>query len=154
METKYKQIPFDINRINEKGVQIITRDGRSVRIICTDLIGIKPIAAAINNGDYEYVNEYTASGKYYDGKEGEGEGDGVCRADLFLRVSKSRRMTNKELAWWLRDHPEEHREWRYEDESTVKVEFCYYTYEADEECKYDVEIRSNGGEWRKPLIED
>lgn len=37
METKYKTIPFDVNRINEEGVKVVTRDGRSVRILCADL---------------------------------------------------------------------------------------------------------------------
>lgn len=66
-----------------------------------------------------------------------------------------RLMTNQELADWLRDAPEEHREYRYAGDKDV-----YNTYDYPEtEAKTPVEenritIRRNHGEWQKPLIEE
>ena len=68
---------------------------------------------------------------------------------------KTRRMTHQELADWLRDAPEEHREYRYAGDKDV-----YNTYDYPEtEAKTPVEenritIRRNHGEWQEPLIEE
>jgi hypothetical protein len=69
--------------------------------------------------------------------------------------SKTRLMTHQELADWLRDAPEEHREYRYAGDKDV-----YNTYDYPEtEAKTPVDenritIRRNHGEWQKPLIEE
>lgn len=74
--------------------------------------------------------------------------------DLFLKIPvKTRRMTNQELSWWLRECPEEHREWKRNDCSTITSTYTYFDYEANNECYFESVIRSNGGEWREPLIE-
>ena len=68
---------------------------------------------------------------------------------------ETRRMTHQELADWLRDAPEEHREYRYAGDKDV-----YNTYDYPEtEAKTPVDenritIRRNHGEWQKPLIEE
>ena len=68
---------------------------------------------------------------------------------------KTRRMAHQELADWLRDAPEEHREYRYAGDKDV-----YNTYDYPEtEAKTPVDenritIRRNHGEWQKPLIEE
>ena len=65
-------------------------------------------------------------------------------------------MTNQELAWWLRDHPEEHREFTF-DKAYANDTFSTYTYNKDmpnEEVNYFVKIRKNGGEWEEPLVEE
>ena len=75
-----------------------------------------------------------------------------------LKEVKTRRMTNQELAWWLRDKPEEHREYCYTTaESDIEFEHVYSEYEyivncADKKVK-GILIRRNGGEWEEPLIE-
>ena len=65
-------------------------------------------------------------------------------------IEKQRRMTNKELARWLREKPT--REMRYNfDEHT----YCYYTY-IESDCDEEVNgilIREDDGEWREPLVE-
>lgn len=145
MENKYKTIPFDVNRINEEGVKVVTRDGRSVRILCTDANNERSIFGLINS-EREYSAWWYSNGRVYSGYE--------VSTDLFLQVPiKTRRMSNQELSWWLREHPEEHREWRWTSAVYVNTSFSYLEKEANEECEEDMLIRSNGGEWREPLIE-
>lgn len=67
---------------------------------------------------------------------------------------KTRRMTNQELAWWLRKCPEERREYKYKDCSNIHNTYNYYEDEADNPCLDDVLIRKNGGEWQEPLVEE
>ena len=66
-------------------------------------------------------------------------------------IEKQRRMTNKELARWLR---EKHtREWKYKDGISV---YGYYGYEEkreNEEVLNNILIREDDGEWREPLVE-
>ena len=66
-------------------------------------------------------------------------------------IEKQRRMTHKELAYWLREKPT--REWKYKNGVTV---YGYYGYEEkceNEEVPNNILIRENGGEWREPLVE-
>ena len=67
-------------------------------------------------------------------------------------IEKQRRMTNQELAWWLREKPT--REWKYMNGVTV---YGYYGYEEkceNEEVISNILIREDGGEWREPLVEE
>lgn len=149
METKYTTIPFDVNRINEEGVQVVTRDGRNVRVICTDYrsSGCKTLLALIDNRLYESVVQLYKNGKFDRNKED-------CY-DLFMRVPcKYRRMTNQELSWWLRDCPEEHREWKFDYIVNIYCICDYEECEANDECDETILVRRNGGEWKEPLIED
>ena len=66
-------------------------------------------------------------------------------------IEKQRRMTNKELSWWLSEKP--HRERKF---ARAPYIYTYYTYnenEQDEEVSDDFLIREDGGEWREPLVE-
>ena len=68
-------------------------------------------------------------------------------------IKKQRRMTNKELARWLREKPT--REYKYNKIIDCSV-YSYYTYAenyGDEEVRKDVVIRENDSEWREPLVE-
>ncbi len=149
-EIKYNKIPFDINRINEEGIEIVTRDDRKVRIICTDALGNLPIVGLItlsdSEGEFEIPLRYCITGKRYPPLEDDN--------DLFLKVPiRHRMMTNQELAWWLRDCPEEHREWKSDDFNCAQYSYAYFESEANIDCPNSALIRSNGGEWKKPLIE-
>ena len=68
---------------------------------------------------------------------------------------KTRRMTNKELAWWLRDN--NRREYKYDNiagsASCIYYEFLYLERDACVPIKKDILIRENGGEWHEPLVE-
>lgn len=44
---------------------IITRDGRSARIICTDKVGGRPIVALISDNGEEIICSFTTDGKKY-----------------------------------------------------------------------------------------
>ena len=67
-------------------------------------------------------------------------------------IEKQRRITNKELARWIREKPT--REWRYKNGVTV---YGYYGYEEkceNEEVPNNILIREDDGEWREPLVEE
>ena len=68
-----------------------------------------------------------------------------------IEEPKTRRMTNKELARWIRENPT--REWRYMNGVTV---YGYYGYEEkceNEEVINNILIREDDGGWREPLVE-
>ena len=69
-----------------------------------------------------------------------------------IEEPKTRRMTHKELAYWLREKPT--REWKYKNGVTV---YGYYGYEEkceNEEVPNNILIREDGREWREPLVEE
>ena len=61
-------------------------------------------------------------------------------------------MTYQELADWLRDCPEEHRECRYRHNTTISPYLYYNLESANKEAK-GLLVRRNHGEWEEPLIE-
>ena len=72
-------------------------------------------------------------------------------AEIEEQKTKTRLMTNQELAWWLRDG--KHREYKcassYCVYSTLHyVEDCSNSFVTD-----DILVREDGGEWHKPLVE-
>lgn len=67
-------------------------------------------------------------------------------------IIKTRRKTNLELADWLRDCPQEHREYKYRDGIGIWFDYTYDECEENKPC-VDVLIRRNHGEWEEPLIE-
>ena len=64
-----------------------------------------------------------------------------------IEKQKQRRMTNKELASWLREKPT--REFKYSNSIYTYDEYC-----EDEEVPEDIRIREDDGEWREPLVEE
>ena len=69
-----------------------------------------------------------------------------------IEEPKRRRMTNKELSWWLSEKP--HRERKF---ARAPYIYTYYTYcenEQDKEVPDNILIKENGGEWREPLVEE
>lgn len=65
----------------KNGVQVVTRDGRNVRILCTDskYIGY-PILGLIDNGGNTQFAQWTINGEYYLGESGP--------SDLVLKTEK------------------------------------------------------------------
>ena len=66
-------------------------------------------------------------------------------------IEKQRRMTNKELARWLREKYT--REWKYTVVSTVHSVYSYDEDCADKECCSKIVGREDDGEWREPFVE-
>lgn len=67
-------------------------------------------------------------------------------------IEKTRRMTNKELSWWLRLNPT--REFKYDRQcDRVYYNYNYYDSESNKEVDPELVIRENDGEWREPLVE-
>lgn len=69
-------------------------------------------------------------------------------------IEKTRRMTNKELARWLREKPT--RECKHCNGSNDNFVHCFHTYLercANEEVDDCILIREDDGEWREPLVE-
>ena len=75
----------------------------------------------------------------------------ICRYRHCAEIAKTRRMTNKELSWWLSEKP--HREFKYLTRDYVYSVFDYRDSEQDEEVADLVLIRENDEEWREPIIE-
>ena len=66
-------------------------------------------------------------------------------------IEKPRRMTNKELAHWLREKPT--REYRFKNGDFVYGEKNYRETVQDKEVTDDIFIREDDGDWREPLVE-
>ena len=64
-------------------------------------------------------------------------------------IEKQRRMTNKELSWWLSEKP--HRELKMGD--YIYHDYDYKENEQDAEATDFLLIREDCGEWREPLVE-
>ena len=78
-----------------------------------------------------------------------------CCAEI--EESKTRRMTNQEVARWLQDGIKEgkHREWKYKCGSVV-FNFGSFNYQIDKGSSLvnsAILIRENDGEWHEPLVE-
>lgn len=96
------------------------------------------------------LNTWLKDGCYY--------GDRSDDKDLFFSAKKkTRTMTNRELARWLMENQEEHREWKkiFDGKPATIHSGCYAYLEGceDKECDSEIVIRSNGGEWRVPEVE-
>lgn len=69
-----------------------------------------------------------------------------------IEEPKTRRMTNQELAFWLRDN--NRREYKYADcTGGVYFEFIYDENEEGILVEEGILIRENGGKWQEPLVE-
>ena len=64
-------------------------------------------------------------------------------------IEKQRRMTNKELSWWLSEKP--HRELKISN--YIYHDYDYKENEQDAEVTDFLLIREDDGEWREPLVE-
>ena len=69
-----------------------------------------------------------------------------------IEEPKTRRMTKKELSWWLSEKPR--RERKFTRTSYIYTYYVYCENEQDEEVPDDFLIRENGGEWKEPLVEE
>ena len=70
-------------------------------------------------------------------------------------IEKQRRMTNKELARWLREKPT--RECTHSNDSDDRLVYSIHTYLeicANEEVDDCILIREDDGEWRAPFVEE
>ena len=68
-----------------------------------------------------------------------------------IEEPKTRRMTNKELARWLREKPT--RESKCTIDNYVYSVHSYSENCGGEEVREDIVIREDDGEWREPLVE-
>lgn len=71
-----------------------------------------------------------------------------------IEEPKTRRMTHKELARWLREKPT--RECTHRNDSDDRLVYSIHTYLeicANEEVDDCILIREDDGEWREPLVE-
>ena len=67
-------------------------------------------------------------------------------------IEKQRRMTNKELARWLREKPT--REYKYLTSDFICCNYDYRVENQDKEVHEDIIIREDDGEWKEPLVEE
>ena len=74
-----------------------------------------------------------------------------CMYETFrhcAEIGKQRRMTNKELAWWLSEKP--HRELKMGN--YIYHDYDYKEREQDDEVTDLVLIREDDGKWQEPLV--
>ena len=143
-----KLIPFDVEKA-KAGAQVITRNGRPVTICRYDVKNKDyPILGLVELVDGKEVPQaFTESGKSFNGDDQERP------FDLFIKVeTKLHRMTNQEFTWWLRECPEEHREYCHKEGYSAHYNYYYSFDNANEEVEEDILIRKNGGEWMEPVI--
>lgn len=155
----YKLIPFDISKAktpqNPNGLEVVTTNGTAVTIVFTDFRSeelncnddsLFPILAVIHGEDSDMSALYSRGGDMVDYDN--------CDNFLYLKepITKRRIMTHRELAWWLMEKPEEHREWKLG--KFIDKSYCYEEDLQDNEVDETILIRSNGGEWREPLIDE
>ena len=103
--------------------KVVTRNGRSARIICTDAKGNYPIVALIEEGGYDTALSYTKDGKLYAGESNV--------YDLFFA-------------------PEKHEGWVnvYRDFDDVMCGSVFAT-EEDAKCKAKIAIATVKIEWEE-----
>lgn len=149
MEDKRK--PFNTNNfISNEETPVETKNGHKVFIHTTNRINDKSSFYQVVG---EVVYEDNSWGLYWWSKEGKFEPTEDSNRDLVFSVKKTtRRMTNYELSYWLKEKSGEHREWKTKTGYIVSNNCEYDVNKAHCDCG-DVLIRSNGGEWREPLIE-
>ena len=75
---------------------------------------------------------------------------GISVYEHCAEIAKTRRMTNKELSWWLSEKP--HRELKIGD--YIYHDYDYKENEQDDEVTDLILIRENDSEWREPFIEE
>ena len=81
---------FDLEKyLKNPSRKIITRDGKSARIICTNRLDENyPVLALINNEDYEMCYSYTIFGELYTNQ------NRGCELDLFFAPQKKEKWVN------------------------------------------------------------
>lgn len=99
--------------------KVVTRDGRNVRIICTDAKGLCPIVGLVDYGKYEVAFNATKDGRF----------DGI--SDLFfapekhegwVNVYKAGNTPHSDTCIWPTE--EEAKKWANDDYvTTVKIEW-------------------------------
>ena len=77
LKNKKNMEPFNIKEYNANpSRKVVTRDGRQVRILCTDAKNIYPIVTLVDNGKIESTENYMSNGRYLETEE--------CGLDLFF----------------------------------------------------------------------
>ena len=61
--------------------KVVTRNGRSVRIVCCDAKGGHPVIGLVDRGDYEAPKRFTKDGRLWDNTENDSN-------DLFFAAEK------------------------------------------------------------------
>ena len=74
-----------------------------------------------------------------------------CKHCAEIEKPKTRRMTHKELARWLREKPT--REYKYLTSDFICCDYDYREENQDKEAHEDILIREDDGEWKEPLVE-
>lgn len=141
-------ISFNIEKA-KAGAKVFTRNGNQVRIGFYDAKDDKfPIVAAIlSDNGAEDIIQYTKNGTFC-------INESKHPLDLFIEEEvESKYVTNQELADWLRDYPNEHREYKHSEGDLVFNTFAYQEIHAHEPIQNDILVRRNHGEWKEPLVE-
>lgn len=144
---KTKRIPFNVE-LAKAGAKVVTRCGYPVRI--SDF-NVKSKDGYIILGIIDIKGDEVPFSFMETGRRGGTETQ--SEYDLFIEEEINfRRMTNQELADWLRQCPEEHREFKYTGCDGVYSTYDYLESSENSSVERKL-IRRNHGEWQEPLIE-
>lgn len=162
METKLVRVPFDLElakKITNKEIEgrIVTRDGRSARIICWDKIDNKNyhiVALVKDNKGLEHSYFYTDNGKYTTITD-------ISNSDLMLEIPEYLTFKDGDIATlgWKSDDGE-FCEWitilksvEVEEINILTEDYVTVCLKCDEENYFpiDFDFTSDGAKWiRKP----
>lgn len=160
MEQKLVRVPFDVEmakKITNGEIEgkIVTRDGKSARIVCWDRKGIYlPIVALVDNGKGEEAYEsYMTDGRWSD--------EGISNSDLMLEIPECMTFKDGDMAvlGWEAEN-EEFCQWitilksvdvnEYEIWTNDYVTLCL-KHDGENYFPMDFDCGSDGAKWiRKP----
>lgn len=149
MSEKTKTIPFDLDKAKQ-GAKVVTRGGYSVRIVDYNIKDKNfPILGVIAiSENKEEAFQFKENGNLR-------IDDQQSRFDLFLEEkNKVRRMTHKELAYWLSPIHGHFRQCITECGNIVTTLLYSKDEENDEVANIYKLIREDFGEWEEPLVEE
>ena len=164
MENK-KIIPFNVNLINNVGVKVKTRSGLNVRVLCTDIEGndykVMALVKVFNKSESSESEPCFHEVPLLYHIDGSISSDRESPLDLILEVpcvKLPRRMTNKELAEWLRNSTNDNvREMIEINPNVGNYITGSYIYEDEEdflEVPENIRIRENFGDFFEPIIKE
>lgn len=157
-ESRYEWDSYrmELKRIENEGVTKIEfnskfKTGDKVKLISNKLSPIGTIMYISDNGLYRV--RFPDLSMYWYTEDMLEPYEMIEDDDKVEEDVEPRLMTKQELSDWLSDSPEEHREYKYVDSSTVRNSYPYIEEDADKSAD-DILVRRNHGEWQKPLIEE
>ena len=117
--------PFNIKEYNDNpSRKVITREGRPVRILCTDAVGEYPIVALVKNENKEFANNFTKDGRLYkDSKDDRDLFFAPERKEGYINLFKQTNGLNTGFVFNTKEEAEKNRRGYPSCIKTIKIEW-------------------------------